>query len=79
MLGLFLVDENVMLHLLQVHFIVELDDVLRLASLMIDDAVLVDLFDMPLELEQLSVLRDDVVESDLPEVAYLDDGIDRAH
>ena len=77
--GLLLVDENIGLHLTQVHIVIKLNNVLRLTTFIVDNALLIDLLDIAFELEELSVLRDDVVEGDLAEVTDFDYRVNCAH
>ena len=64
-----LIHENVLFHLLEVNFIVEIDDVISLTSVLVNDTLSVDLGNVLLALEEESILVDNVVESNLSQLA----------
>ena len=67
--GGLLIHENVLFHLLEVNFIVEIDNVISLTSVLVNDTLGVDLGYVLLALEEESILVDNVVESNLSQLA----------
>lgn len=68
-----------MLHLLQVNFIVEVDDIFGLTCLLVYYALGVNLSDILFALEKMGVVVDDRVECNLLLVTYLGYRVDCAH
>lgn len=77
--GGLLVHQNVLFHLLQIHLIVEIDDVISLAGVLINDALGIDLGNVLLALEEESILVDNVIKSNLSQLADLSHRVDGTH
>ena len=68
-----------LLHLSEVDLVVEVDDVFGLQRLLIDNTLSIYLSHIFLILVEMSILVNDVVESQVSHVTYLGHGIDGAH
>ena len=74
-----LIHEDVLFHLLEVNFIVEIDDVISLTRILVDNALGVDLGNVLLALEEISILVNNVVESNLSQLADFGNRVDCTH
>ena len=79
LLGLIFVEEDVLLHLLQIDLVIEIDDVCSLASLLVNNALSVYFGHVFFALEKISILVDDRIESYLFKITNFCNGINRAH